>query len=65
MRDGVEIPPVELCLPNDTTHFKYRLQDGFHRFYASVAVGFEVIPAIIKGECIDFKKFCAGELFDN
>jgi hypothetical protein len=27
--------------------YGYRIQDGFHRFYASVAVGFECLPATI------------------
>ena len=27
--------------------FRYRVQDGVHRFYASIAAGFESLPAVI------------------
>ena len=30
--------------------FRYRVRNGFHRFYASVAAGFECLPTIIDGE---------------
>jgi hypothetical protein len=47
-----EIPPVPLReLPRPDQYFRlpyqYQLFDGFLRFYASVAAGFECIPATI------------------
>jgi hypothetical protein len=48
---GAEIAPVPLCelaledFP--PAPFRYRLRDGLHRFYASVAAGFECLPAVI------------------
>jgi hypothetical protein len=38
-----EIPPADLS----PTPFSYRMRDGFHRFYASIAAGFECLPAVI------------------
>jgi hypothetical protein len=49
-----EIPPIDLLiipqlgdLSGDP--FKYRIVDGFHRFYASIAAGFEFVPATRRG----------------
>jgi hypothetical protein len=48
---SAEIEPVPLlALP--VTEFppapyRYRVLDGFHRFYASIAAGFECLPGII------------------
>ena len=49
---GAEIPPVPLLeLPTGTCPFpapyRCRVKDGFHRFYASVAAGFECLPGAI------------------
>ncbi len=48
---GVEIEPVPLVeLPAQDfppALYRYRVRDGFHRFYASVAAGFECLPAVI------------------
>ncbi|MGB5084273.1 MAG: hypothetical protein WBO09_06615 [Methylocystis silviterrae] len=49
---GDEIPPVQLraLKPLNDWHrlpFPYQVYDGFHRFYASVAAGFEFLPASI------------------
>ena len=46
---GAEIEPVPLLLlPSGTFLFPapygYRVKDGFHRFYASIAAGFECLP---------------------
>lgn len=49
-----EIEPVPLiCLPSAAfppAPFKYRVRNGYHRFYASVAAGFEYLPALVDGE---------------
>lgn len=46
-----EIDPIEVHdgnhLPQPIKH-QYKLYDGFHRFYASAASGFESIPVIVK-----------------
>jgi hypothetical protein len=49
-----QIPPIELLelpplqdLSGDP--FKFRVVNGYHRFYASIAAGFEFVPAITRG----------------
>jgi hypothetical protein len=51
---GAEIEPVPLLqLPTSDlpsrTPYRYRVLNGFHRFYASIAAGFEESPALIEG----------------
>ena len=39
-----DLPPIEVHrLPNGA--FPFGLRDGYHRFYASAAAGFECVPA--------------------
>ena len=38
------LPPLEFWEP---APFRYRVKDGFHRFYASVAAGFGCLPVTI------------------
>jgi hypothetical protein len=38
------LPPVEVEPLPSSSPFQYRLLNGFHRFYASVAVGYSHIP---------------------
>jgi hypothetical protein len=51
--DDAEIPPI-VVFPIPPLHdisgdpFKYRVADGFHRFYASLAAGFARIPATVR-----------------
>jgi hypothetical protein len=44
--DGTPLPPVEV---NDTSTFPYRYKvyDGYHRYYASAAVGFSDLHVIV------------------
>jgi hypothetical protein len=48
---GAEIEPVPVVeLPAadfPPAPFRYRVRDGLHRFYASVAAGFECLPVVI------------------
>ena len=49
-----EIPPIELLiLPvlHDLSGdpFKFRVVNGYHRFYASIAAGFAFVPATMRG----------------
>jgi hypothetical protein len=39
----LELPPTDLEGP-----FRYRVCNGLHRFYASVAAGFECLPVVVK-----------------
>lgn len=40
------LPPCEVVSHADGP-FRYRLHNGFHRFYASVAVGYSCLPVLI------------------
>ena len=44
---GRAIPPVLVDRLEEPERFVYRLRDGAHRFYCSVAAGFTHVPAII------------------
>ena len=51
-----EIPPIDLLiLPQladiSCQPFKYRVLGGVHRFYASIATGFEFLPSTTRGIC--------------
>jgi hypothetical protein len=39
----VKLPPAD----DPAGPFAYRVCDGFHRFYASVAAGFELLPVVV------------------
>jgi hypothetical protein len=49
---GAEMPPVPVAALPSTDDpagpFAWRVCDGFHRFYASVAAGFEMLPVMIR-----------------
>lgn len=45
-RDDVAIPPVELVRATSGGAHRYRVHDGAHRFYCSIAAGFRSVPAI-------------------
>lgn len=47
-RSGEVMPPIEVDEPLDQTCFRYRVRDGFHRFYASAAVGFTHLPVSVR-----------------
>jgi hypothetical protein len=40
----MQLPPGNLLV---TVQYPYRVRDGFHRFYASIAAGFEFLPATV------------------
>jgi hypothetical protein len=49
---GAVIEPVPVAtLPRGvfpfSEPFKYRVRDGYHRFYASIAAGFRFLPAVV------------------
>jgi hypothetical protein len=45
--NGYELPPIEVRESINIPHYKYIVYDGFHRLYASVAVGFHCVPVKI------------------
>ena len=40
MTSGQILPAVEGDIPPGVSEFRYRVRDGYHRFYISVALGF-------------------------
>jgi hypothetical protein len=45
-RCGEAIPPVQVVEGNAGYGYKYRLTDGVHRLYLSIAAGFTHVPTI-------------------
>lgn len=45
---GVPIPPIEVHELPAPNACRYGLRDGFHRFFASAAAGFECVPVEIR-----------------
>ena len=45
-RSGVSIPPLEVHVAPGQT--KYRVRDGFHRYYLSIACGFSMLPVSVR-----------------
>jgi hypothetical protein len=47
---NIEAVPLIQLPPGDRlviVQYRYRVRDGFHRFYASILAGFEFLPATI------------------
>ncbi len=46
---GVPLPPVSVCMlrQKSAEGFVYKVRDGFHRYYASIALGFTHLPCAI------------------
>lgn len=42
------LPPIEVDEPQGHSSHRYRLRDGFHRFYASIAAGFSCLPVSVR-----------------
>ncbi len=42
--NGIPIPRIEVHELPGTNDFRYGMRNGFHRFHASAAAGFEYIP---------------------
>jgi hypothetical protein len=41
------LPPVSVAKNSEGSPYPYRLTNGFHRYFASAAVGYTSIPALI------------------
>jgi hypothetical protein len=48
MVTGKVLPPVQADEPLGMCTFPYRVKDGFHRFYASAALGFQSLPVSLR-----------------
>ncbi|WP_197338870.1 hypothetical protein [Ralstonia solanacearum] len=59
MRNGAELPPIEVWSKGKKNSTHHVVRDGFHRFYLSLAVGFTEIPVVI--EDFDLDEFLANE----
>ena len=60
---GTKLPPVEVLKARGPTveGFKYTVKNGFHRFYASHALGFTHLPCIIVTDTRGSPMFGEGE----
>lgn len=47
LRCGTRLPPIEIHELPDELIFRYSIRNGFHRFYASAALGFTHIPVTV------------------
>jgi hypothetical protein len=61
-----DLPPIPLAvLPGGdeltVAPYTYRVRDGYHRFYASIAAGFEELPVVFPGYPADGSGGCAAE----
>lgn len=43
--DAIDLVPIDV--PPGLRRFPYRVRDGYHRFYCSVAAGFTHLPCIV------------------
>lgn len=46
--DGAAIDPIEVGEVKTLTGYKFKVMHGMHRFYSSLAAGFECIPVVVK-----------------
>ncbi len=47
-RSAAPLPPLEVHQPPEPKRCKFRVRDGYHRYYASVAAGFECLPVSVR-----------------
>lgn len=60
LRSGIPLPPVELD-EQAAPPFRYKVYDGYHRYYASAAAGFSDLHVIVRPFC-DLDRFFVAEL---
>jgi len=41
------LPPVPVLLNGTPGQYRYKVYDGYHRYYASAAVGYESLPVVV------------------
>ena len=59
MRTGEELEPIEVRSREKTGTEKYRVKNGFHRLYLSIAIGYPKLP--IKVNDFDLVEFLEKE----
>ena len=42
------LPPVEVIAATHESRYRYRVRNGYHRFYASVAAGYTNLPVLVR-----------------
>lgn len=48
---GCALPPVQVRLKTPSDQYRFKVYDGLHRYYASVAAGFTHLPVTVVDEC--------------
>lgn len=46
-KSGSAIPPIDIVFELPDSKFRYKLVDGTHRLYCSLAAGFSHVPAVV------------------
>jgi hypothetical protein len=59
LRNHIELEPISVWSKEKTGSDKYRVRDGFHRFYLSVAAGYKKMP--VKIDDFDLSEFLEQE----
>ena len=59
VRTGEELEPIEVWSRERTQSKKYRVRDGFHRFYLSIVLGYRKLP--VKVNDFDLTEFLEKE----
>lgn len=47
-QSGASIPPIEIIKGKADDKYSYKLREGVHRLYCSLAVGFSHVPAVFR-----------------
>tara|TARA_B100000683_G_C12357092_1_gene501510 strand:- start:250 stop:636 length:387 start_codon:yes stop_codon:yes gene_type:complete len=45
--DEATLPPIEAAPLHGHPEFRYRIINGFHRYYVSAAIGYPSLPAVV------------------
>ena len=42
------LPPVEVSVPASSERYHFKVLNGYHRYYASVAAGYTKLPVVVR-----------------
>ena len=42
------LPPVEVCSVAPSGPYRFKVFNGYHRYYASIAVGYTALPVVVR-----------------
>lgn len=45
---GGTVPPIDVIASTNGSHYKYRVANGYHRYFASIAAGYSDIAVLIR-----------------